>query len=198
MISYLCLECDRTSEVSKTTLEYKMVSSNIILVGLMGSGKSTIGRKLSEICEMDFYDSDILIEQKTGKTIAQIFSEEGEPAFRQHEQAVIDNILQKNKIILATGGGAILNAKSRALFKTHGTVFYLTASIDILLQRAEQALAHRPLLHVANPREKLETLLLQREAWYLEAANHVISTENKSVDLACGEIYSIWKHPPSL
>lgn len=177
-----------------------MPKTNIFLIGLMGSGKSTVGKVLAESLNKAFYDSDILIEETAQKSIAEIFTHDGEPHFRDLEQNTIETITQKNNIVLATGGGAILREKTRELLKSRGLVFYLKAEVDTLLNRGRSALAHRPLLHTANPREKLETLLKEREAFYLATANHVISTENKSELEVCAEIqklYSIRKQPVS-
>ncbi|AXA93756.1 3-dehydroquinate synthase [Massilia sp. YMA4] len=153
---------------------------NVFLVGLMGAGKTTIGRMLARKLGMRFVDSDHEIEARTGATIPWIFEIEGEGSFRRREAEVIRELCGQEGIVLATGGGAILNPESRALLQQRGTVIYLRASIGSILARTSHD-KNRPLLQTADPRKKLEELLAQREPLYLEMAHLVVDTGRPNV-----------------
>ena len=153
---------------------------NVYLVGLMGAGKTTIGRQLARKLGMRFIDSDHEIEARTGASIPWIFEIEGEPAFRKREADVIRDLTGQQGIVLATGGGAILNDASRALLKERGTVIYLRASVNSILARTAHD-KNRPLLQTADPRKKLEELLAQREPLYMEIADLVVDTGRPNV-----------------
>jgi len=155
-------------------------SNNIFLVGLMGSGKTTIGRLLARRLGKRFVDSDHAIEARTGATIPWIFEIEGEPSFRRREAEMIRELTGQDGIVLATGGGAVLDAASRALLAERGTVIYLRAGIGSILQRTSHD-KNRPLLQTADPRRKLEQLLAQREPLYREIADLVIDTGRPNV-----------------
>jgi 3-dehydroquinate synthase len=155
-------------------------NNNIFLVGLMGAGKTTIGRVLARRLNMRFIDSDHEIETRTGASVPWIFEIEGEPSFRRREADVIRGLTAGSGIVLATGGGAVLNADSRALLAERGTVIYLRASINSILQRTAQD-KNRPLLQTADPRRKLEDLMAQREPLYREIADLVIDTGRPNV-----------------
>ena len=150
-------------------------SNNIFLVGLMGSGKTTIGRLIARRLGKRFVDSDHAIEARTGASIPWIFEIEGEGSFRRREAEMIRELTAQDGIVLATGGGAILDPASRALLAERGTVIYLRASIGSILQRTSHD-KNRPLLQTADPRRKLEQLLVQREPLYREIAHLVIDT----------------------
>jgi shikimate kinase/3-dehydroquinate synthase len=151
------------------------VSRNIYLVGLMGSGKTTIGRALAKKLGLRFVDSDHEIEVRTGATIPLIFEIEGEASFRQREAEVIRDLTQCEGIVLATGGGAILDAGSRERLKGTGTVIWLRASVSSILARTSHD-RNRPLLQTADPRQKLEQLSTEREPLYRELANMTVDT----------------------
>jgi shikimate kinase/3-dehydroquinate synthase len=153
---------------------------NVFLVGLMGAGKTTIGRLLARKLGLRFVDSDHEIEARTGATIPWIFEIEGEPSFRKREAEVIRDLCGQQGIILATGGGAVLNAESRALLRERGTVVYLRASVPAILSRTGHD-KNRPLLQTADPRAKLEELLGQREPLYLDMAHLVVDTGRPNV-----------------
>ncbi|MCS0628994.1 bifunctional shikimate kinase/3-dehydroquinate synthase AroKB [Telluria mixta] len=155
-------------------------NNNIFLVGLMGAGKTTIGRLLARRLDMTFIDSDHEIEARTGATIPWIFEIEGEASFRRREADVIRELTAQNGIVLATGGGAVLNATSRALLAERGTVIYLRASVSSILARTAHD-KNRPLLQTADPRKKLEDLTAQREPLYREIADMVIDTGRPNV-----------------
>jgi shikimate kinase len=151
----------------------------IFLVGPMGAGKTTIGKQLAEAGALDFFDSDHEIEAATGVTIPHIFDVEGEAGFRHREEAMIDALTQKKNLVLATGGGAVTREINRKHLKNRGTVIYLHASIDQLLERTSRD-KNRPLLQTENPRAKLEELMAIREPLYREVADIIINTEQQS------------------
>ena len=154
---------------------------NIFLIGLMGTGKTTVGRQLARKLKMDFFDSDRVIEERTGADIPLIFEKEGEAGFRKREASVIDELTQKKNIILATGGGAILDVENRNHLINRGTVFYLKSSLKTLIERTSKD-KNRPLLHAGEPAEAiLKRLLDERGPLYEEAADHVIETANNSI-----------------
>ncbi len=164
---------------------------NIFLIGLMGTGKTTVGRQLSRRLKMEFYDSDRVIEERTGADIPLIFEKEGEPGFRRREAAIIDELTQKKNVILATGGGAILNSENRNHLINRGTVFYLKSSLKTLIQRTSKD-KNRPLLHADEPAETiLQRLLDQRGPLYEETADYTIETANNSIH---NVIQAIIKH----
>lgn len=155
-------------------------NKKIFLVGPMGAGKTTIGKQLAEALSMDFMDSDHEIETRTGVTIPHIFDVEGEEGFRRREEAMIDELTQKQNIVLATGGGAVVREINRQHLENRGTVIYLHASIDQLLERTARD-KNRPLLQTENPRAKLEELMAVREPLYRQIADIVIDTEQQPV-----------------
>ena len=157
-----------------------MNSSNIFLVGLMGAGKTTVGRALAKKLNKRFIDSDHEIEARTGASIPLIFEIEGEASFRQREAEVIRDLTAQTDIVLATGGGAILRPDNREYLRTRGTVIYLRASINSILQRTAHD-KNRPLLQTANPRQRLEELAREREPYYREVAHIVIETGRPNV-----------------
>jgi shikimate kinase/3-dehydroquinate synthase len=160
--------------------EFVTVPRNIFLVGLMGSGKTTVGRTLARKLNKRFVDSDHEIEARTGASISLIFEIEGEESFRQREAEVIRELTAQQDIVLATGGGAILNPESRALLKARGTVVYLRASVNNILQRTGHDKS-RPLLQTADPRKRIEELSRQREPYYREVAHITIETGRPNV-----------------
>ena len=154
--------------------------SNIFLVGLMGAGKTTVGRALAKRLNKRFVDSDHEIEARTGATIPWIFEIEGEESFRQREAEVIRDLTAQHGIVLATGGGAILRAQNREYLKTRGTVIYLRAGVNSILQRTSRD-RNRPLLQTADPRKRIEELAREREPYYLEIADLIIETGRPNV-----------------
>ncbi|MGR9117281.1 MAG: shikimate kinase AroK [Gammaproteobacteria bacterium] len=150
-------------------------SENIYLIGLMGAGKTTIGRQLAKALKLPFYDSDKAIEEATGVDIPTIFEFEGEEGFRDREQKMIRQLTQMQGIVLATGGGAVLREESRKLLKENGFVVYLHCSVDRILERTKRD-TQRPLLQTENPRARLEQLFAQREPLYLACADYIVDT----------------------
>jgi shikimate kinase/3-dehydroquinate synthase len=155
-------------------------NNNIFLVGLMGSGKTTIGRQLAKRLGKRFVDSDHEIEARTGASIPLIFDIEGEASFRRREADVIRDLSSQRGIVLATGGGAVLDAGTRARLAERGTVIYLRAHVNSILQRVAHD-KNRPLLRTADPRRTLELLTAQREPLYREVAHLVIDTGRPNV-----------------
>ncbi|EIJ45290.1 3-dehydroquinate synthase/shikimate kinase [Herbaspirillum sp. GW103] len=165
------------------------MTGSIFLVGLMGAGKTTIGRALAKKLNKRFVDSDHEIEARTGATIPVIFEIEGEENFRRREAEVIRELAAQPDIVLATGGGAILRAENRENLKKGGTVVYLRASINQILQRTGRD-KNRPLLQTADPRRKLEELSRQRDPLYREVADFVVETNRPNVQFLVQTIIS--------
>ncbi len=153
---------------------------NIFLVGPMGAGKTTIGRQLAEALGMDFVDSDQAIEERTGATIPWIFDVEGEAGFRKREKAMIDELTRRQNVVLATGGGAVLDPENRRHLQSRGTVIYLHADIDQLLERTRKD-RNRPLLQTDDPRARLEALMAERDPLYREVADIILETGQRGV-----------------
>ena len=151
------------------------MSKNIILVGLMGAGKSTIGRNLARQLGKEFYDSDRVIEQRTGVDIATIFEIEGEQGFRDREEQVISDLCRMDNIVLATGGGSILREVNRNNMKKYGHVIYLCTTAEMLYSRIRYDKS-RPLMQTKSPLDTLKKLLKDREPFYMEVADTVITT----------------------
>ena len=153
---------------------------NIFLVGLMGSGKTSVGKVLARMLGKLFVDSDHELERVTGVGIPVIFEIEGESGFRERERKMIADLVIRDNIVLATGGGAILAPENRNNLKSNGTVIYLRAPIKALLRRTQRD-RHRPLLRVADPAAKLQELFDARDPLYREAASLIFDTSNQSV-----------------
>ena len=162
-------------------------NQNIFLIGLMGAGKTTIGRQIASELSLEFFDSDHEIEKRTGVTITHIFDIEGEAGFRKRETTMLEELTEKKGIVLATGGGAILKAENRQFLMSRGTTIYLYANIDTLLERTSKD-RNRPLLQTENPQAKLEELLEMRDPLYRETADIIIDTGKDSIRLALKEI----------
>lgn len=165
------------------------MGGNIFLVGLMGAGKTTVGRALAKKLNKRFIDSDHEIEARTGASIPLIFEIEGEASFRQREAEVIRDLTAQQDVVLATGGGAVLNAESREYLKSRGTVIYLRASVNSLLQRTGHD-RNRPLLQNADPRKTLEDLTRIRDPLYNEVAHFVVDTGRPNVQFLMQSILS--------
>ncbi|MGZ8254052.1 MAG: shikimate kinase [Burkholderiaceae bacterium] len=143
---------------------------SVFLIGMMGAGKTTVGRMLAQALGFGFIDADRELEARSGVLIATIFSVEGEEGFRRREAALLDELTQRPGIVLATGGGAILNADTRSRLRERGLVLYLRASADEIYRRTRNDRS-RPLLRTADPRARIDELLVQREPLYEEVAH---------------------------
>ena len=153
---------------------------NLFLVGMPGSGKSTLGRLLAKRLEKQFYDTDAELERRLGVSIPVIFELEGEPGFRDRESTIIDEFVGFANVILATGGGAILRPPNRASLKQNGTVLYLHATPDTLWERTRRS-KHRPLLQAADPQARLNELYVFRDPIYREVADFVVESDSEQV-----------------
>lgn len=160
---------------------------NIFLIGPMGAGKSTIGRTLAKELKLDFFDSDEVIESRAGASIAWIFDVEGEEGFRRREQKVIDELTQKNNIVLATGGGVIMTPENRNALAARGTVIYLKTSIQQQYERTKRD-TKRPQLQTDNLEERLEYLRDEREPLYEELADVSFETDRLTVKAVANNI----------
>lgn len=171
----------------------KRLSGNIFLVGMMGAGKTTVGKLLAQQLGKTFIDSDEEIQQRTGVTIPHIFDVEGEAGFRQREAGVIQDLVRRDNLVLATGGGAVLSEQSRDALRANGIVVYLKSTVMDLWQRTRHD-RNRPLLQTADPRARLKELYEMRDPLYTQVADLVMPTGKQSVhslvlqlqqDLAC-------------
>ena len=155
-------------------------SDNIFLIGPMGAGKTTIGKKLANRLGKQFLDSDAELENRTGATIKLIFDVEGEKGFRDREYQLIDELTQQHGIVFATGGGAVLSDKNRNCLIQRGIVIYLSASPKLLMKRT--AYDHnRPLLATDDRLGKITSLLVTREPLYRQIADMVVETDKLSI-----------------
>ncbi len=152
---------------------------NIVLVGFMGSGKSSIGRQLARRLGFQFLDTDQLIVERTRKEISQIFAEQGEAAFRDLETATLHSIAHLNRCVIATGGGAVIREQNRELMRELGFVVCLTASEEVIFERVSRN-SKRPLLQTADPRGTLSALLASRREFYASAAQFTLDTTQLS------------------
>lgn len=169
-----------------------MKTDNIYFIGLMGAGKTTIGKLIAKLNGATFYDSDHEIEVRTGVKIPLIFELEGEAGFRKREKTAIEELCQLNHIVLATGGGAVLQAENRALLKQHGIVIYLRAQVHDLWIRTRFDKT-RPLLQGGDLREKLDTLYTARDPIYTELADYIIDTGKQSANEITQQIDALIK-----
>lgn len=160
---------------------------NLFLVGPMGAGKSAVGRQLAKILHLDFFDSDQEVEDRTGVDIPFIFEKEGEEGFRKRESKVIDELSARQGIVLATGGGAIVDPSSRSRLGARGYVIYLHTTVRQQLERTQRG-RNRPLLEAEDPRQVLEALMEIRDPLYREIADMVIETDGRRVREVANEI----------
>ncbi|MDI2112317.1 3-dehydroquinate synthase [Commensalibacter nepenthis] len=166
----------------------KLINHPIALIGLMGAGKTTIGKKLAQALSIPFVDSDQEVEKTAGCTIADIFEQYGEEEFRRVEHEVIRRLIKQSPIILATGGGAFIHPKTRALLKEQTTTIWLHCNVETLLERISQH-THRPLLNSGNKRHILSNLMMTRYPIYAEA-DLIIPCHNNLVETTLTHILS--------
>lgn len=165
----------------------KKAQDNVFLIGPMGSGKTTVGRHLAKTLKLEFVDSDHAIEERTGADIPWIFDIEGEEGFRRRERAVIDELTRRRGIILATGGGAVIDPLNRADLAARGLVVFLRASVDKILSRTGKS-QNRPLLRTEDPRARVEQLLAARDPLYHEIADIIVDTDKRGVKSTVNQI----------
>lgn len=161
---------------------------NLFLIGPMGAGKSAVGRHLARLMHMDFVDSDDEIEARTGVDIAFIFEKEGEEGFRKREVKVIDELSQREGVVLATGGGVVMDDGSRSKLGARGYVVYLKTSVDQQLQRTQRG-RERPMLANGDREKVLSDLMEARDPLYREIADLVVDTDGRRVQKVAKEIF---------
>ena len=166
---------------------------NIFIVGPMGSGKSTVGKIISDELFLDFFDTDDEIEIRTGASIDWIFDLEGESGFRKRESEMLDEMVKRNSIVLSTGGGIVLESSNRELLSSRGTVFYLSTPISVQVERTAKY-KDRHLLKNGDPEKILSKLHDEREEFYKSVSDHIIETENKSSQEVASEIIKLVKN----
>jgi len=160
---------------------------NIYLVGLMGAGKTTVGRQLAQRLGKRFHDTDHEIERRTGVRVATIFEIEGEAGFRARESQALEALTAMEDVVLATGGGIVLQPENRAALKDHGFVIYLRAQPRDLWARTRHDKS-RPLLRTEDPLKRLEELFAVRDPLYREVADLVVDTGRQSVSILVGQL----------
>ncbi len=163
------------------------IPNNIFLVGLMGAGKTTVGKVIAKNLGKTFYDTDQVIEQRTGVKIPTIFELEGESGFRKRETAMLEELSEQQNIVLATGGGAIVAPENRAILKQHGYVIYLRANVNELYLRTRND-KNRPLLQNVDVKAKLEQLFHARNPLYTETADLIVDTGHQPVTVIIQKI----------
>ncbi len=170
------------------------MSKHLVLVGMMGSGKTTVGRWLHGETRLPLVDTDALIEERTGMTVSQIFEKEKEPWFRQREKEVVHELIQGPASIISTGGGLFLDGDNRRNLCSNGEVFYLRASAEELAKRTRKA-SHRPLLHGEDHLSKLRIMLQDRQRYY-EDGTHPIDIGGRPVASIGREILALYRKTP--
>ncbi len=164
-----------------------MKAQNIILIGPMGSGKSTIGNILAKKLGRDFKDSDHYIENRTGVDISRIFDIEGEHGFRDRESNALKELLSQNNQVVATGGGSVLREENQALLRSRGYIIFMDTTVNQQMQRLRRD-KKRPLLQTENPRERLEAMFESRRPIYLDLADLAVKTDRKQARRMASEI----------
>ena len=164
-----------------------MDARTIFLVGMMGAGKTTIGRALAQRLRRPFVDTDRVLVERTGVPVATIFEIEGEAGFRRRESALLAEMAREPGRVVATGGGIVLDPANRATMRDHGTVLYLRARLESLWERVRHDTA-RPLLATAQPRERLAQLIEERDPLYRDAAHLIVDTGPQSAASLVGRI----------
>jgi len=162
---------------------------NIILVGFMGTGKTAVARRLSKRLKMRYLSTDDMIEDRENKEIRKIFAEDGEPHFRKVEKEAVKEASSIDGVVIAAGGGAVLDDENIQNMKKKGVVICLNATPEAILKRTE-SYAHRPLLNVADPMGKIKELLDKRAPHYMKA-DHQVDTDGKDVKSVTEEIIRI-------
>jgi shikimate kinase len=174
------------------------VPGSIFLVGMMGAGKTSVGKVLARHLGKTFHDSDLVIETRTGVKIPVVFELEGEAGFRAREAAVIAELTALKDIVLATGGGVVLDPRNRQLLKANGTVVYLRASVNDLWNRTRHD-RNRPLLRTTDPHARLCELHAQRDPLYREVADITMETGSQSLKTLVAKLEQRLEraqHPP--
>lgn len=170
------------------------MNHNIVLIGYMGSGKSTVAKALHIKTGMEVIDTDAAIVKEQGRSINEIFQTDGEPAFRELETEFLRGLSERSsEYILSTGGGMPVREENRAILKTLGTVFFLKAETDTILERVKED-TQRPLLQGVDQRAKISAMLKERTPKYELASDHVIETDGKTIEEVVSEILSLMRN----
>ncbi len=172
------------------------VMENIYLIGLPGSGKTTVGRCLARFLYLDFIDTDHLIEERTGVSISHIFEIEGESGFRRRETRLLEEVSDRTQTVISTGGGIILSDTNRQIMRQHGQVIYLRASLEILRFRLRNC-QNRPLLQSALPRARIAELMKEREPLYVAQADLIVEVTSDTANRTAREIAQLIDIPPA-
>jgi shikimate kinase len=173
----IAVQNDTDEQALAAAILQRLSPRSVVLVGMMGVGKSSIGRRLAARLGVPFVDADAEIEKAAGMSIADIFARHGEAYFRSGEARVIARLLESGPQVLASGGGAVMNADTRAAIKARGVSIWLKAEIDVLIRRIAKRKHERPMLHTDDPSETLRQLLIAREPAYAQADLTVQSRE---------------------
>jgi shikimate kinase len=160
---------------------------NLSLIGFMGTGKSSVGRLVAEMLHFTFLDTDHVIESRAGKTITQIFEQEGEPTFRSLERGLVEELTRRTRTVIATGGGLPVHEANLASLKTHSLVVCLWASPEKIYERV-RGQSHRPLLKLENPMERIRQLLSAREPYYRQA-DVLLNTELRPLREVANQVF---------
>lgn len=169
-------------------------TSNVYLIGPMGSGKTAVGRQLARLLHLSFYDSDVEIERRTGVDIPYIFEKEGEAGFRDRESEVIDALTQLQHVVVATGGGAVLREQNRDHLASRGRVVYLKTGVAQQLERTRHG-RQRPLLYTDDPEARLRELMTQRAPLYESIASITVETDGRHVRAVADDILQQLREP---
>ncbi len=168
-----------------------MTTHHVVLVGLMGSGKTTVGRRLAASLQCPFLDTDEEVERRTGRTVRDIFTRDGEDAFRVIEHDVLrDALATADRSVIAAAGGAVLRHDSRELLKRPNLVVWLRADSELLIERVGRRRGHRPLLD-DDPATRLRSLAVERDPIYRSVAEYTIDVDDKSIDEVCDDIVKV-------
>ena len=165
---------------------------NIVLVGFMGTGKTSVGQRLSQRLGMTYVDTDDIIEQTTGRRITDIFSQHGESYFRELESDAVHKVSRLDEHVISTGGGIVLRPENLDFLKRNGVVFCLMATSEEIWTRVKNE-THRPLLEAPNPVEKIRKLLKDREAYYARA-DYMIRTDSVPIERVTDKIIKVFRH----
>ena len=174
------------------------MKTSIALIGFMGTGKTAVGKALAEKLGKEFFELDLLIEKKAGKTIPAIFKEDGEISFREFEIEVVKEVSQQRNAVIACGGGVILNKINIDRLRKEAVIVYLTASPRVILRRISRDTDERPLLAVANPTLTIKDLLRFRRPFYERAADVTVNTSRLDIDSVVRQITAKIKEYESL
>jgi len=165
----IALQNDANAPASAATILTRLGRRSIVLIGMMGVGKSSVGRRLAARLSIPFVDADAEIEKAAGMSIADIFARHGEAEFRSGEARVVARLLDGGPQVLATGGGAFMNPDTRNAVRAKGISIWLSADVEVLMRRISKRRNERPLLQTADPAETLRRLLAEREPIYAQA-----------------------------